>query len=142
VNMARFACPRCAATFPSRQALGGHMSVNICGPAVNVNETDETDVNVVDNNLPSALITTPITADDNLPLTFCTAELLDRPTFEYQKHISRHVQIAPSLRAVNHDLTFKLYEVCTCTMYIFMYMNICILPAHLTAYIYRPYRLK
>ena len=110
-NVMAFVCPYCAASFGTRQALGGHMSLQVCAinqpvadpavaaaieaVAVGYDEHDDLD----DGNDPAPQVHMSI------------ARLLQRPTVEYARHrvVKRPVAITAPRR--NEAAAFPLHQV-------------------------------
>jgi len=93
LEMARlqFRCRYCSASFATKEALGGHTSDLSCRPttihATVVNELAAVEAAAVTNG-DSVVVNADADANDDTASAsaFTTAQLLQRPQFEYQNH--------------------------------------------------------
>jgi hypothetical protein len=139
-QMTAYICSRCDSTFPSRQALGGHMSVLVCpqiSTAVTTATTPAEATHVVTGQISATATTTnqppapavapavapaaaPATAPAAAPAAapavapaaahFSIDQLLRRPKRGCHKHIVVPLDITPSPPCDERN-TYRLYEV-------------------------------
>ena len=129
----RFTCCKCGASFPSRQALGGHLSLPACVLLAKNYDKNDNDNGDADGN-PNGDAegnNTDGDSDGNAhddsdgngnahgdsdghsvanAVVLSTQELLQRPIFEYHKHLVVRSNLASRTDNCDTSKTFKLHE--------------------------------